>query len=189
MTPDLKMYHSRKGCRFDFARRDGVVSLAPFGQELPMKTSLATLAVAVAVLLMLGVASAQQKTRAATSTSEASVLEAKVRKAWEDFKTKNKAGFAADLTEDFHEVEDDGDGLRDKKTEVAEIDQFDMTEYKLHDFHVTPIGSSGALVNYAGEYRGSVGGQPAQQKAVYGEVWVRHGNGWKLLYVQETKVK
>src|SRR5882762_2066409 len=148
-----------------------------------------TILIAVAVLLMPGIASAQQKTRAATSTSDASVLEARVRKAWEDFKTKNKAGFAADLTEDFHEVEDDGDGLRDKKTEVAEIDQFDMTEYKLHDFHVTPIGSSGALVNYAGEYSGSVGGQPAQQKAVYGEVWIRHGKGWKLLYVQETKVK
>ena len=120
-----------------------------------MKTTLIT--VAVAVLLMLGIASAQQKTHAATSTSEASVLEGKVRKAWEDFKTKNKAGFAADLAEDFHEVEDDGDGLRDKKTEVAEIDQFDMTEYILHDFHVTPIGSSGALVDYAGEYRGTVG--------------------------------
>ena len=152
-----------------------------------MKTTVVT--VAVAALLILGIAPAQQKTHAAASTSDAAVLEAKVRKAWEDFKTKNKAGFAADLTEDFHEVEDDGDGLRDKKTEVAEIDQFDMTEYTLHDFHVTPIGSSGALVNYAGEYRGTVGGQPAQQKAVYGEVWVRHGNGWKLLYVQETRVK
>ena len=57
------MYHSLKGCRFDFAARDDVVSLAPFGQELPTKTSLATLTVAVAVLLMLGIASAQQKTR------------------------------------------------------------------------------------------------------------------------------
>lgn len=150
-----------------------------------MKTTI----VAVAVLLLPGIVSAQQPKHASPSTPAASVLEAKVRKAWEDFKTKNKAGFAADLTPDFHEVEDDGDGLRDKKTEVAEIDQFDMKEYKLHDFHVTPIGSSGALVNYAGEYRGTVGGQAVQQKAVYGEVWVRRGSGWKLLYVQETKVK
>src|SRR5713226_1255987 len=90
MTPDLELHHYRKGCRFDFAPRYGVVSLAPFDQEPPMKTTLIAVAVAVAVLLMLGIASAQQKTHAATSTSEASVLEGKVRKGWEDFKTKNK---------------------------------------------------------------------------------------------------
>ena len=57
---------------------------------------------------------------------DSSALEAKVRKAWEDFKNKNKAGFSAELSEGFREVEEDGEGLRDAKAEVAEIDQFDI---------------------------------------------------------------
>jgi hypothetical protein len=152
-----------------------------------MKTTV--LVLANAVLLLLGIAAAQEKTVAATPTPDASVLEAKTRKSWEDFKTKNKAAFAADLAEGFQEVEDDGDGPRDQKAEIAEIDQFDMAQYTLHDFHVKPIGSAGALVTYAGEYSGTFAGEAVHQKAVYGEVWIKQGKDWKVLYVQETKVK
>jgi hypothetical protein len=39
------------------------------------------------------------------------------------------------------------------------------------------------------DYSGKLAGQPLQAKCVYGEVWTKQGNEWKLLYVQETKVK
>ena len=117
------------------------------------------------------------------------MLEAKVRKAWEDFKEKRKDAFAAILTEDFTEAEEDGAGFRDAKAEVAEIDQFELKQYTLSNFKVRPIGSGGALVTYTAEYSGSAGGEPVGEKDVVGEVWVKRGNDWKLLHVQETKVK
>jgi steroid delta-isomerase-like uncharacterized protein len=117
------------------------------------------------------------------------VLEAKVRKAWEDFKNKNKSGFAAILADGFQEAEDDGGGFRDQQTEVAEIDQFNLSQYTLKDFNIEPIGADGALVKYLGEYSGTVAGQHVDGKSAWGEVWVRRGDDWKLLHVQETKVK
>ena len=116
-------------------------------------------------------------------------MEAKVKKSWEDFKTKNKTGFAADLAEGFREVEDDGDGARDQKAEIDEMDQMALTQYTLKNFNVQPIGADGILVTYAGEYSGTAAGQAIHQKAVYSEVWVRRGNAWKVLYIQETNVK
>lgn len=123
------------------------------------------------------------------SQTTAAVLEAKVRKAWEDFKNKDKKSFAAILADGFREVEDDGEGFRDAKAEVAEIDGFEITQYSLKDFTVKSLGAEGALVNYVAEYSGSAAGQKVQERDIFGEVWVKRGNDWKLLYVQETKVK
>lgn len=138
-------------------------------------------------LVMLASAWAQQQTQATPARPPASALEAKVRRAWEDFKNKNKSGFAAILADGFAEVEDDGGGSRNAKAEVAEIDEFNLDQYTLKDFKIKPIGADGALVTYMAEY--TVSGQSVHQKAAYGEVWVRRGSDWKLLYVQETKVK
>jgi hypothetical protein len=136
---------------------------------------------------MIAIASAQPSKQATPASPPASVLEAKVRKAWEDFKNKDKHGFAAILADGFAEVEDDGAGSRDAKAEVAEIDEFNLDTYTLKDFKIKPIGAAGALVTYMADY--TVSGQSIHQKAAYGEVWIRRGNDWKLLYVQETKVK
>jgi hypothetical protein len=146
----------------------------------------APLLITAACLALVAAAAAQQSKPATPSSSE---MEAKVKKSWEDFKTKNKTSFAADLAEGFREVEDDGDGARDMKTEVAEIDQLELTQYALKNFDIKPIGTDGVLVTYAGEYSGTAAGQPVHQKAVYSEVWVRRGNTWKVLYIQETNVK
>jgi hypothetical protein len=144
---------------------------------------------AATCFVMLASASAQQPTQAKPASPAAKVLEAKVRKAWEDFKNKDKSSFAAVLADGFQEVEDDGGGFRDAKAEVAEIEEFNLSQYSLKDFKITPVGADGALVKYMAEYTATAAGQPVHQKAAYGEVWVRHGHDWKLLYVQETKVK
>ncbi len=145
--------------------------------------------IATVCLILLTTAAARPPKQASCARPPAKALEAKIRNAWEDFKTKDKEAFAAILAEDFTEAEEDGTGFRDAKTEVAEISQFDLDKYTLTDFKVRPIGSDGALVTYIAEYSGKVAGQPVSEKDALGEVWVRHGNDWKLLHVQETKVK
>src|SRR5436190_449512 len=78
--------------------------------------------VAVLCLLLAATSSAQMKnqTKAARGARSSSVIETKVRAAWEDYKNKNKEAFAALLTDDFREVEEDGMGIKDKKSEVSE---------------------------------------------------------------------
>jgi hypothetical protein len=66
-----------------------------------MKTTL----ISVACLLLLAIAHAQERAHAATSTPKAIVLEAKVRKAREDFKSNGKESLAAILADGFREVE------------------------------------------------------------------------------------
>src|ERR1700720_2012238 len=110
--------------------------------------------IAVACLLLLTSASAQEKP-AAKSTPNADTLEKKVRKAWEDFKNKNKEAFGAVLADGFREAEEDGNGLGDKKAILDMIDGFELKTYTLKDFTVKPIGRDGALVNYLAHYEGS----------------------------------
>ncbi|MGO9126385.1 MAG: nuclear transport factor 2 family protein [Terriglobales bacterium] len=151
-----------------------------------MKTALIT----AACLLLLTMAPAQeQKKHPAASTPDATALEGKIRKVWEDFKNKNKAAVAAILAGGFRELEEDGSGFGDNKALLAMIDAFELTSYNLKDLKVQPLGKGSALVTYLAHYEGKAGGQPIQSNTGYGEVWVHQGNGWKLLYVQETNIK
>lgn len=131
----------------------------------------------------------EKNTKPAANSQLSAVLEAKVQKEWQDFKNKDKHAFAAALADGFREVEDDGGGFRDAKAEIAEIDTFELSNFTLSDFSVHPIGPDGALVNYVAQYSGSAGGQKADGKVIYAEVWVRRAGTWKVLYAQATDVK
>jgi hypothetical protein len=143
---------------------------------------------AVCVLLFAS-ASAQSKKPKPQSGPPAKLLQAKVRQAWEDYKNKNKDGFAAILADGFREVEEESNGFADKKAILQEMDQFALSQYTLKDFDTRPVGANAALVTYMADYSGKFAGEPLQAKCVYGEVWTKQGNEWKLLYVQETRVK
>jgi len=145
--------------------------------------------ITAACVLLFASASAQSKKPEAQAGPPATVLEAKVRKAWEDYKNKNKDGFAAILADGFREVEEESNGFAGKETILEEIDKFDLSQYTLKDFDTRPLGPNAALVTYIAEYSGKFAGEPLQSKAAYGELWTKHGNEWKLLYVQETRVK
>ncbi len=146
---------------------------------------------AVAFLWLLGSAATAQELQQAPSksTPAAPALEAKVRKVWEDFKTKNKTSLGAALAEGFREMEEGGSGFGDKKAEVAMVDEFELASYLLKDFVVKPLGTRSALVTYSAHYEGKTGGQMAKADSIFGEVWVQEGAVWKLLYIQETTVK
>lgn len=147
---------------------------------------------AVGLMLLASAWAQNQKNSDKTTTQSSSLaktLEAKDRKSWEDYKNRNKKSFAASLADGFAEVTDGADSIFSKDTELAEMDHFKLDQYVLHNFNVRPLGGSAALVTYSAEYSGSYDNSPINMKTVYGEVWVKSGNNWKQLWVQETKVK
>ena len=146
---------------------------------------------AVACLLFLASAATAQETQrpAVKSTPSTPALEANVRKVWEDFKNKDKASLGAALADGFREMEEGGSGFGDKKAEIGMVDEFDLASYILRDFTVKSLGVNSALVTYVAHYEGKSGGQVAKSDSIFGEIWVREGNAWKVLYIQETTVK
>jgi hypothetical protein len=145
---------------------------------------------AVALLLSLaGAATAQEKPQAAKSGTVPTQLEARVRKLWEAFKNKDKASLSAMLDGEFRQFEEGLSAFGDKKTEVNAVDEFELISYTLSDFTVKSIGPNAALVTYIAQYEGKSGGETSKAKSVFGEVWIRAGNEWKDLYMQETYVK
>lgn len=153
-----------------------------------MKTILWIAATYLAIITA-ALAQDAKPTTMAHAESSASPLEAKVRTSWEQFKNKDKAAYAAGLAEGYRGVEDDGDGARDAKAAVAEIDGFVLSQYTLTGFHVTSLGAGSALVTYTGEYSGTADGQPVHDKIAVAEIWVKRGSDWKELYSQDTKLK
>lgn len=150
--------------------------------------------ISIICLAMLTTASAHKKspsakTGHAENASAASILEIKIRKAWEDYKKKDKNAFAAILAPGFAEVTNDADGIFGKDEELAEMDRFNLGNYALTDFKLREVGTEGVVMTYTAQYSGSYANAPIQMKALYGEVWVKNASQWKLLWVQETKLK
>jgi hypothetical protein len=147
--------------------------------------------VAVAVLLLsfASAAAAQDKQQAAKSGTATSQLEARERKLWEAFKNKDKAALSAMLDGGFRQFEEGLSAFGDKKAEVNAVDEFELLSYTLSDFTIKSLGPNSALVTYIAQYEGKTGAETSKAKSVFGEVWIRDGNEWKDLYMQETYVK
>ena len=146
--------------------------------------------IAVALLLSsLASTVMAQEHHAATQSASTPVLETKVRKLWEAFKSKDKATLAALLDDGFRQFEEGLSAFGDKKTEVNSVDEFELLSYTLTDFTIKSIGPNAALVTYIAQYEGKSGGEASKGHSVFGEVWIRSGNEWKALYMQETYVK
>jgi hypothetical protein len=112
-----------------------------------------------------------------------------VRKLWEAFKNKDKATLSALLDEGFRQFEEGLTTFGDKKTEVNSVDEFELLSYTLSDFTVKSTAPNTVLVTYIAQYEGKTGGEVSKAKSVFGEVWIRSGNEWKDLYMQETYIK
>jgi hypothetical protein len=147
------------------------------------------IAVAVLGLSFVSAAATQDNQQAANSGTAPPQLEAQVRKLWEAFKNKDKAALSTMLDGGFRQFEEGLSAFGDKKTEVNAVDEFELIHYTLSDFTVKSIGPNAALVTYIAQYEGKSGGEGSKAKSVFGEVWIRVGNEWKDLYMQETYVK
>jgi hypothetical protein len=149
-----------------------------------------TLVVVAALLLSFAAtAAAQQKPQAIKSGSVPREIEAQVRKLWEAFKNKDKATLSGLLDDGFRQFEEGLTTFGDKKTEVNSVDEFELLSYTLSDFTVKSTAPNTVLVTYIAQYEGKTGGEVSKAKSVFGEVWIRSGNEWKALYMQETYVK
>jgi hypothetical protein len=149
-----------------------------------------TLVVVAALLLSFAAtAAAQQKPQAIKSGSVPREIEAQVRKLWEAFKNKDKATLSGLLDDGFRQFEEGLTTFGDKKTEVNSVDEFELLSYTLSDFTVKSTAPNTVLVTYIAQYEGKTGGEVSKGKSVFGEVWIRSGNEWKALYMQETYVK
>jgi hypothetical protein len=147
--------------------------------------------VAIAVLLLsfASVVAAQDKQHAAKSGTATLQIEGRERKLWEAFRKKDKAALSAMLDGGFRQFEEGLSAFGDKKAEVNAVDDFELISYTLSDFTIKSLGPNSALVTYIAQYEGKTGGETSKAKSVFGEVWVRDGNEWKELYMQETYVK
>ena len=146
--------------------------------------------IALATILLVSVfAVAQEKQQKTESNSLAATLEANVRKVWAEFKNKNKEAVASMLADGFRAADEGGSGFGDEKDELAAMDAFQLDNYELKDFTVKPLGPRSALVTYSAQYQGKYAGEPVQSKTIVGEVWIKQGDEWKVVYYQETNVK
>jgi hypothetical protein len=145
----------------------------------------------VVFLLLLTTVAAAQEQLTSKSSANASVLEAKVRKVWEDFKNKNKQSLVVALDDNFRMIEEGTSGFGDKKADIATVDDLDLINYTLKDFTVKSLGARSALVTYEAHYESKYKGQTAKADSIFGEVWTREGsdNDWKALYLQETYIQ
>jgi hypothetical protein len=116
-------------------------------------------------------------------------IEPQVHKLWAAFKDKDKTTLSNLLDDNFRMFEEGLTTFADKKAEVDAVDEYDLLSYTLSDFTVKSTGPNTAVVTYIAQYEGKSGGQVAKAKSVFGEVWIRVGNEWKDLYLQETYVK
>jgi hypothetical protein len=142
------------------------------------------------LILFCGAVTAQEKqTEKTTYIVGVPPIEAHVRKLWEAFKNKDKVTLASLLDDNFRMFEEGLTTFADKKAEVNAVDDYDLLSYTLSDFTVKATATNTAVVTYIVDYQGKSDGQVAKAKSVFGEVWIRVGNDWKDLYLQETYVK
>lgn len=165
---------------------EALTLLAFVDKESAMKN----LAVIVALLFSFAtLTSAPMTGQSNPEKSSAPAVESHVRKLWEAFKNKDKATLSGLLDDQFRMFEEGLSTFGDKKAEVNGPDDFELLNYTLSDFTVKPIGPNSALVTYVAQYEGKSGGKTQKAKSVFGEVWRRAGNHWKIIYLQETYIK
>jgi len=145
--------------------------------------------VTVAILAMTFSSVVTAKEKQASMSKAGPPPEAQVRKLWDAFQKKDKATLSSLLAENFRMFEEGLSAFADKKAEINAVDEFELLNYTLSDFTVTPTGPNSALVTYIAQYQGKSNGEVSKAKSVFGEVWIRKNGAWKNLYLQETYVK
>ena len=141
------------------------------------------------MMVMLSFASAGTAQEKETAKAGVPPLETQVRKLWEAFKKKDKVTLSSLIDDNFRMFEEGLSTFADKKVEVNAPDEYELLRYTLSDFTVKPLGPNTALVTYRAQYEGQSGGEIAKGNSIFGEVWTRSGNGWRVLYLQETYIK
>jgi uncharacterized protein (TIGR02246 family) len=124
-----------------------------------------------------------------TQTKLAALLEARVRAAWETFKTRDKDRYAEFLADDFQAVESDGEGERSRPRILREVERSMYTDYLLQLFQVQPLGPDYAFVTYEATIQFPTGVGTRYKRIFVGELWTEENGNWKMKRYQETPVR
>lgn len=117
------------------------------------------------------------------------LLEARVRTAWEVFKTRDKDKYAMFLTDDFQAVEADGEGERSKNLVLREVEHSMYADYLLQLFQVQRLGPDYALVTYEATIQFPAGSAARYKRLFVSELWTEQNGSWKMMRYQETPVR
>lgn len=155
-----------------------------------MKLAIAAALVSSFALIALSQQKTVQDREAVRGSPMRSVVESKIREAWQDFKEKKANAYAALLDDDFTEVEIDGKGPHDKKSSVAEVTAGTLNSYSLNGLTVTALGPDSALATYTADTDGTMpDGKIVHGTVVVTEVWVRRSGNWKNLRYHESELR
>jgi uncharacterized protein (TIGR02246 family) len=116
-------------------------------------------------------------------------LEASVRDEWAAYRNRDKAALAQLLAPDFHGVEVDSQGTRDRGQALREVEHAVVRDYELSRFDIAPLGPDAALATYEAFIKFPPTAQVRGLRVYVSEVWVRRDGRWLALHYQETRVK
>jgi hypothetical protein len=129
------------------------------------------------------------KPAAAAASSLDAMFESKIKAEWEAIKNKDKKAYGDMLADDYQGVENDGLGERNKLQAINELLATNVFNYTLWGMKVTPLGPDTAFVVYESTMQFPPKSQLRYSRIYIGELWVKHGEQWKILHYQETHVK
>jgi hypothetical protein len=106
--------------------------------------------------------------------------------AWEFTKTKDRAGLAKLLSQDFTEITEDG--VFDRDQILANLDILTLTSYSPRNFRAKVIAQGTVLLIYQVAVRGTYKGNPFRADNNAASLWMRRGGAWQNVFFQETPI-
>jgi len=128
--------------------------------------------------------------KAAETTSSAAPAEADIQAketaSWEAVKQKDWDAFTKSMADDYIEVEDDG--VHDKAASLQSVKDFDLSDYTLSDWKMTPIDPNTVLITYNANVTAKYKGEPVpvgpwREASAY----VNRNGQWLAIFFQETR--
>jgi ketosteroid isomerase-like protein len=148
----------------------------------------------IAIAALIGLMALSQKTgqsvQAASDSLVRSVVENRIREAWEDYTAKKADAYAALLDDDFTAVVIDGKRPHDKRASVAAVPAGALNGYSLNDLKVVALGVDSALATYIVDTDGTMpDGKKVHGAAAVTEVWIKRAGSWENLRYHESALK
>jgi hypothetical protein len=106
--------------------------------------------------------------------------------AWEATRTKDKAGLAALLSEDFTEITDDG--VFDKSQILANLDHLTVTSYSPRKVRVRKLAPDAVMLIFQVTVEGNYHGHNFHADSNAASLWMNRGGKWLNVHFQESPV-
>ncbi len=117
------------------------------------------------------------------------LLETKIKAEWEAIKKRDKEAFSRLLTDDFIQVESDGDGARNRFKAANELAASFVSDYHLQLMKTYALASDITYVRYECNMEFPQKSALRFKRMWISEIWVKQGSDWKLWRYQETPVR